>query len=152
VARDVVQDFEPAAEGKGIAIRAVCDGRVPVEVVGDRRRCRQLLRLLVDNAVKFTERGSVVVSCDVREEEPGRAVLLWTVRDTGIGFDVADLPRLLEPFVQAEGGHARPYPGAGLGLALARRLAEAMGGTLQAMSTPGGGSTFRVETVVEVPG
>jgi len=145
VLRGVVREYRPTAEAKGIELVAEAGEGLPNALLGDRRRTRQLLRLLVDNAVKFTDEGRVVVSCELRSGEASGPRLRWTVCDTGIGFEAKELPRLLETFVQADASDTRRFGGAGLGLALARRLAEAMEGVLEATSTPGGGSTFWVE-------
>jgi signal transduction histidine kinase len=147
VVHSVVREYATAASAKGVELRATTDG-CPEQVIGDRRRCRQLLRLLVDNAVKFTDEGVITVSCASGEPRAEGATLRWTVTDTGIGFDPDDLPYLLQPFEQARSGSTRAFDGAGLGLALAQRLAQAMGGAIEATSAPGQGSTFEVEVRV----
>ncbi len=147
VVREVVADLEPAARAKGLELTGSLGADVPDRVLGDPRRTRQLLRILVDNAVKFTAVGHITVSCELGNDGGGNggARLRWTVEDTGIGFDAADLPRLMQDFVQADGSASRRYQGSGLGLALARRLVAALGGALEATSVPGQGSRFTVE-------
>jgi signal transduction histidine kinase len=107
----------------------------------DRLRFRQVLNNLLSNAVKFTPAGGSVVIAIRRDDRGGAAIEL---RDTGIGMRPEDIPRALEPFQQIEGGHARGFPGAGLGLPIAKGLAEAHGGTLRIESAPGQGTTVTI--------
>lgn len=152
VVNEVTRSYRPAAEAKNIEFGAEVGDDVPAAVIGDPLRTRQILRLLVDNAIKFTVSGRVKVSCTVLGVVDDGLRLRWTVEDTGIGFDVDELPRLMETFVQGDGSLTRRHDGAGIGLALARRLVEAMGGALDATSTPGEGSTFWVDIPVKVGG
>ena len=125
-------------------------------LLGDEQRLQQVLVNLCSNAVKFTERGEVALSVEaVSEREgdrgPGRAGaaptcrLRFTVRDTGIGMNAADLRRVFEPFVQADPSTTRRFGGSGLGLTISRQLVALMGGTLTADSRPGEGSRFSFE-------
>lgn len=111
-----------------------------LELFIDYDRARQLLANLVGNAVKFTEGGRIDLVC---ESLPDGAILLY-VRDTGIGIYPEDIPRALEPFVQIDSALHRRFRGTGLGLPIARQLAEAHGGTLSIESTPGRGTTVSV--------
>jgi CheY-like chemotaxis protein len=112
----------------------------PVYVDVDERKLRQILTNLVSNAVKFTERGSIVLglraSVDTARIE---------VRDTGIGIDAENLKRIWEPFQLIDASHTRTQGGMGLGLALTRRLTEQLGARINAVSTPGRGATFTLE-------
>jgi signal transduction histidine kinase len=112
----------------------------------DRRKLSHILRNLVANAIKFTERGEVRVSLD---HVGGAAV--FTVADTGVGISAEDAQRIFEDFVQAPGGQARQTQGTGLGLPLSRRLATLLGGTIDLESIPGSGSTFRLRLPLEPP-
>lgn len=105
--------------------------------IGDMRRTEQVLRHLITNAVKFTERGEVKVELMRDELE-----IFTLVKDTGIGIDQGQLCRLFKPFSQLDSGRARRYDGAGLGLSLSKLLIEAMGGRIWVDSRPGAGSTF----------
>ncbi|TCO83688.1 PAS domain S-box-containing protein [Plasticicumulans lactativorans] len=116
---------------------------LPSTLVGDPLRLGQVLVNLVGNAVKFTEHGEIEVRCSLRECIGERICLQFCVRDTGIGMNAEQIGRLFRAFEQADGSTTRRYGGTGLGLAIARRLVELMGGTLEASSTPGTGSTFR---------
>lgn len=127
------------AEEKGIEIAFSVAPGVPERIVGDSLRLGQVLINLVNNAVKFTDRGEVVVSVAL-EPEPG--LLRFSVQDTGIGLSEEQVGRLFQPFVQAEAGVSRKYGGTGLGLAICKRLVELMGGVIGVRSQPGLGSTF----------
>ena len=107
--------------------------------VGDEGRLRQVLLNLVGNAVKFTDRGEVSVLASSWPEGPG---LKFDVRDTGIGIPEDRQQAIFEPFTQVDGSHTRAYEGSGLGLRIASRLAELMGGDIRVQSEPGKGSTF----------
>jgi PAS domain S-box-containing protein len=137
VAEGVVELLAPRAQGKDIEIALAIDPGAPREVLGDGGRVRQILINLAGNAVKFTERGGVLirVSTDV-------AGVVLQVTDTGPGIRPARLEAIFEEFEQAEGGGLSPSEGTGLGLAISRRLAEQMGGRLTCESRLGEGSTF----------
>ncbi len=118
------------------------EGDVPVAVNGDVTRLRQVLLNLLANAVKFTERGEVVLNVSSRATEGG-AELTFAVRDTGIGLSAEGMSRLFQSFSQADSSTTRKYGGTGLGLAISKRLAELMGGSMWVQSAgPGQGSTF----------
>ena len=114
---------------------------VPQRVVGDVSRLRQVVINLVDNAVKFTPQGEVVVSVRVVSDAPG--MLEFSVRDTGIGISREQIGRLFQAFGQADTSTTRVYGGTGLGLAITRRLVELMGGHLRVDSVPGQGAHFQ---------
>ena len=140
-----VAAHRPAAEQKGLSLGVTLPDALP-PLVSDRRRLDQILLNLVNNAVKFTDRGSVAVRV-----EAGPAVTLRggpavriLVRDTGVGIRPGDLATLFQPFRQLDVGLARAHEGTGLGLAICRRLAELLGGEIRAESTFGAGSTFLV--------
>ncbi len=144
----VVAPRKPNAAQKGVALRIAVDGDVPNDVIGDAMRLRQILTNLIDNAIKFTARGSIVVN--VRKGSHG--FVRFEVTDTGIGIpaDVAD--NLFEPFVQADGTTTRRYGGTGLGLSICRQLVDLMGGTIGIVSTPGMGSSFWFELPMHAAG
>ena len=115
---------------------------VPMLLRGDPLRLSQLLGNYCSNAVKFTERGEVLLAVDVLEQGVDTVKLRFAVSDTGIGLSPEQLARLFEPFQQADSSTTRKYGGTGLGLAIARQLAELMGGEAWVESTEGAGSTF----------
>ncbi len=135
---------------KGLAFSAEWDW-LPPRLRGDPGRLRQALGIYLDNALKFTERGSVRLIATVEEEDPREALLRFAVADTGCGVPAQLLPRLFAPFEQADASTTRRHGGAGLGLALARSLAHLMGGETGVEATPGGGSTFWFTARLGVP-
>ena len=134
--------FRPAVEGKGLGFDIDIAPEAEGVFVGDAVRIRQVISNLLSNAVKFTSTGRLGLKASARNETGGRTRLTLTVSDTGIGFLPEVKARLFERFQQADGSITRRYGGTGLGLAISRALAEAMGGDLQAESTPGEGATF----------
>ena len=133
------------AQAKGLIWKIEIDGTVPAIVQGDARRVGQVLRNLAANAVKFTERGSVVVRVSAAPKAANATKIRCEVSDTGIGVDAHNLKRIFEPFTQADASMTRRYGGTGLGLAISKQLAEMMGGTIGVESKPGIGSTFWFE-------
>lgn len=131
------------AEAKGIALRTAIAPDVPTLLCGDPFRLRQVLTNLIDNAVKFTERGEVTIDVATVTTCAGAAEIGFAVRDTGIGLTAAELGRLFEPFSQADSSMTRAYGGIGLGLAVTKQLVALMGGTVGVESSAGEGSTFR---------
>jgi PAS domain S-box-containing protein len=140
---DVRSLMLPRASEKGLAFDVSCASTVPSQLVGDPLRLRQILINLVGNAIKFTDTGSVSVVLR-KVERDGIPVLSSEVSDTGIGIPNEQANRIFEPMVQGDGSATRAFGGAGLGLAIAKRLTERLGGDLSLESRPGAGSTFRV--------
>ncbi|MFN3522054.1 MAG: ATP-binding protein [Phenylobacterium sp.] len=135
--------FRPSAEAKGVELLVEVAPSAQVEAFGDARRLRQLLDHLLGNAVKYTAEGRVTLS--VMAQPAGEALLFgFEVRDTGAGFDDADLERLFGQFERADASTTREHGGAGLGLAICRRLADLIGGAITARSRPGSGASFTV--------
>jgi len=132
----------PMAARKGLALRSSIADGTPDSVLGDPARTRQVLLNLLSNAVKFTPQGEVRVALSAEPLETGRFEVRFAVTDTGIGISGKDLERLFVPFQQLDGSPSRRYGGAGLGLAISKRLAELMGGEIRVESAPGQGSTF----------
>jgi PAS domain S-box-containing protein len=133
------------AGDKGLAVAIVIAPDVPDALTGDALRLQQVLLNLVGNAIKFSERGSVTVSLSALAGPDGRPWLRCEVTDTGIGIAQEQVDRLFIPFNQADSSMARRFGGTGLGLALSRRLAALMGGSLDVRSTLGAGSTFGLQ-------
>jgi PAS domain S-box-containing protein len=140
LARDAAQAAAPAARAKGLTFELHIDGGSDL-VLGDGRRMRQVLDALLDNAIKFTDRGAVRLELRI-EPVRGGARAVFRVSDTGVGFAPADKSRLFDVFEQADGSSTRRFGGSGLGLALCRSIARSLGGSLDAESTPSEGSTF----------
>ena len=140
---EVVASVANEAAVKGLHVTSMVADEVPATVRGDGARLRQVFTNLLGNAIKFTPAGTVVARASVvRGSEDAATVLRFEVADSGIGIDAATQARLFQPFVQADGSATRRYGGAGLGLALCRRIVTAMGGQIGVRSEPGQGSTF----------
>ncbi|HKQ61676.1 MAG TPA: response regulator [Candidatus Polarisedimenticolaceae bacterium] len=130
------------AQAKGLELACAVDPAVPRLMRGDPSRFRQIVLNLLANAVKFTERGEVVVRVAVLDEEADAIELRCEVRDTGVGIDPAAQERLFSSFTQADGSTTRRFGGTGLGLAISKELVQLMGGKIGLTSAPGAGSTF----------
>jgi two-component system, sensor histidine kinase and response regulator len=139
---DAVAAFAERAASKGLELVCLLDPSVPRVAVGDHGRLGQVLNNLLANAIKFTDKGEVVLRAAVTEERGDSVVLRVTVSDTGIGVSPEAQGRLFQAFSQADGSTTRRYGGTGLGLAISRRLAEMMGGAMGLSSAAGQGSAF----------
>ncbi|MBL9127058.1 MAG: HAMP domain-containing protein, partial [Verrucomicrobiales bacterium] len=138
------------AEAKGLEVVSRVEDGVPARLRGDPDRLRQVLINLLGNAVKFTERGTVVVTCSVAETAGTKVVLRFDVADTGCGIAPEQQTMIFEAFCQADGSMSRSYGGTGLGLTICRQLVHLMGGRISVESTPGRGATFSFTTRFEV--
>ncbi len=145
----VAELIGPVATRKGLEVACELTPGTPEWAIGDASRLRQIFLNLLNNAVKFTETGEVVVSVEADAPVDGRRTYRATVRDTGIGIAPDRVDRLFRSFSQADVSTSRKYGGTGLGLAISRRLAELMDGTMWVESTgvPGEGSTFHLTFV-----
>jgi CheY-like chemotaxis protein len=144
-------EFASRAREKGLFL--ICSPRSPLPdvVVGDATRLRQLLGCLIDNAVKFTSSGGVEVSVEAPVSSNRHAEVTIQVRDTGVGIAKERAAEIFESFRQIHGGLTRPHPGLGLGLAIAHKLAEMMGGRIQVDSALGAGSCFTFNALFPLP-
>jgi PAS domain S-box-containing protein len=151
---DVIDLFAGRALEKEIELVHLLAADVPAHLSGDATRLRQVLVNLLGNALKFTERGEVIVTVEA-EPVDTRVRLRFTVRDTGIGIPPAVMDRLFKSFSQGDASTTRRFGGTGLGLAISKRLVEMMGGEMRVESEVGKGSTFQftiVANVARVPG
>ena len=143
----VAELLAPRAAEKGIEIGCFVDPSTPRRLIGDEARIRQSLINLAGNAVKFTDVGGVAIEVSA-EAAPQGVRLICAVRDTGVGIDLDAAPRLFDEFAQASLDAQRRSEGAGLGLAITRRLARAMGGDVAVKSAPRKGSVFTLTILV----
>ena len=139
---DVTGLLGDRAVAKGLEWASLVQPGVPMQVRGDPGRLRQVLVNLAGNAIKFTERGEVVLRARLEAERGDVVLVRFEVSDTGIGMPAEVTARLFQPFTQADSSTTRRYGGTGLGLAISRQLVELMGGEIGVRSEPGAGSTF----------
>lgn len=142
---DLVIALSLHAKEKGVTLALKIEGLFPDNIVSDPTRVRQVLMNLINNALKFTERGEIQVSAVAREREVGsdQVIVEVSVQDSGIGIPVEKQARLFEAFMQGDSSTTRKFGGTGLGLNLSRQLAEALGGNLFLLSSnENAGSTF----------
>jgi hypothetical protein len=147
----VVSLFSARAHDKGIELAAHIARDVPAVIQGDSIRLRQVLGNLVNNAVKFTEAGAVLLSVSQVESADPHCMLEFAVSDTGVGVAPAEQGRIFEAFEQADGSVTRKFGGTGLGLAISRQLVDLMKGTMGLHSEPGVGSRFHFRIRAGVP-
>jgi len=146
----VADSLSARAETKGLVTAVTVADDLPDILVGDAVRLRAALENLIDNAVKFTERGTVRLDVRAARATRGRAKVVVAVSDSGIGLKPAEIKRLFRPFTQANADIARRYGGTGLGLAVVKALAKLMGGDLTVTSGHGRGSSFRLSALFAV--
>ncbi len=130
------------ASGKGLDLKVSIDEKVPVYLVGDPDKIRQIFTNLLNNSIKFTHQGSVTLALTCGSIRGKSVKLLCSVTDTGIGIPADKMKQLFEPFTQADGSITRRYGGTGLGLTITRKLVELMGGEISMSSHVGKGTTF----------
>ncbi len=140
--RDVESLMRPQAHAKQLALHVDTDPAVPERVLADPTRLKQVVFNLLANAIKFSDRGAVVLDVRRREGTNGAPELEFVVSDTGIGMDEATVAALFSRFMQGDSTPSRRHGGTGLGLEISRNLARLMGGDITARSKPGEGSTF----------
>jgi signal transduction histidine kinase/CheY-like chemotaxis protein len=142
VAGGVVKSIANAAHKKGLELTLQLEPDVPLDLLGDSNRLRQVLLNLIGNAIKFTATGEVAVTVSVVEPGEDRPTLHFAVRDTGIGLSPEQQSKIFRPFEQANSSTTRQYGGTGLGLAISSRLVQLMGGEIWITSALGRGSVF----------
>lgn len=144
VAQQCIEMFSPMADAKGLGIDLIIDDSLHQRYLGDPNRIRQIIFNLISNAIKFTETGDVLLEIYLQDDKVADSAIVLGVSDTGIGMTAAQQASLFTTFSQGDASIARRYGGTGLGLALCKRLAELMQGSIRVKSAPGNGSTFIV--------
>ena len=142
LARTAGDSLAGRATAKGLRSAVEISDRLPAFVTGDPVRLRAALENLIDNAVKFTEHGDVVLKATAARRPKGKIAVTFAVSDSGIGLSLAEIRRLFRPFSQANVSIAARFGGAGLGLSSVKQLARAMGGDVTVAQRRGGGTTF----------
>jgi signal transduction histidine kinase/DNA-binding response OmpR family regulator len=148
--RKTLETFSVRARAKGLELAVQIDPQIPEMLVGDPARLRQVLTNLVDNAIKFTERGEIAVEVNGERGDAAEVSLHFSVRDTGTGIPKDKQERIFEAFVQADGSTTRNYGGTGLGLGICKKLVEQMQGKIWVESTPGEGSVLHFTALLPI--
>ncbi|MBW1808124.1 MAG: response regulator [Deltaproteobacteria bacterium] len=147
---DITHLLSARAVEKGLKLNVAFAAETPSMVVGDAGRIRQVLTNLVDNALKFTKQGSILVSAECLEKTKQQAKIRLAVQDTGIGIPNGKLGQIFDVFTQVDASASRPYSGTGLGLAISKQIVELMGGVVQVESQPGSGSRFWFDLLLPI--
>jgi CheY-like chemotaxis protein/nitrogen-specific signal transduction histidine kinase len=148
LARNAADSLTGRAAAKGLQPSVEISEKLPAFAIGDPVRLRAALENLIDNAVKFTEQGSVALSVTPMRAAKGKVGVAFAVSDSGIGLSLAEVKRLFRPFSQANVSIAARFGGAGLGLSSVKQLSRAMGGDITATQRKGGGTTFTLNVVL----
>src|SRR5436190_3270458 len=143
---DTISTLGFRAHEKGLELACYVEGNVPNGVLGDPGRLRQVIVNLIANAIKFTERGEIVLRVIADRKIQDNVILRFSITDTGIGISPEKQKLIFEPFTQADNSTTREYGGTGLGLAICSQLVSLMGGRIWVESNPGLGSTFHFTT------
>lgn len=141
---EIQKNFEVRAAQKSIRFEVHVDPHIPSPLMGDVMSVKQILINLVNNAIKFTEHGSVTVNVAMEQEKKNSCVVRMEVRDTGIGIPEDVKGKLFSAFTQSSSDISRKYGGTGLGLAISKKLVEMLGGTISVESAEAKGSVFMV--------
>jgi PAS domain S-box-containing protein len=142
--------FTQSAVEHGLELYFYMKNDVPGVIIGDELRLDQILTNLLSNALKFTHHGTVTLTIELKERYANRAIIGFSLSDTGIGLSDEEISKLFHPFTQADSSMTRKYGGTGLGLAISQKLVNAMGGELSISSVKGEGSTFSFNIETEV--
>lgn len=147
----VVATFEARAEAKGLQVEISLDESVPPQILGDPVALRQIIANLVDNAIKFTEHGSIAITVVTKERAADSVTLEVAVADSGVGIPAEMVERIFNEFTQASYETAMRFGGTGLGLSITRKLLSMYGSHVDVVSTPGEGSTFSFRIRLSLP-
>lgn len=147
---EALKVYESAARSKQLALHQELPPDLPLELLGDRIRLSHLLHILVGNAIKFTDAGTVTIGVTMVPQDTGEQRVCITVTDTGIGIAPEKMAQIFEPFVQSDMSSMRRFGGLGLGLPICRRLVASMGGSISCENTVGTGSRFSINLPIQI--
>jgi len=139
---EIINSFAISAKEKKLDLKFTIEDKFPKSVITDPARLKQILTNLISNAIKYTEKGEIIVSADFRKSAKDNIELIFSVKDTGIGISKEAIPQLFQPFIQLDSSSTRKYGGTGLGLIISKNLVEMMKGKIRVESHPGKGSDF----------
>jgi signal transduction histidine kinase/CheY-like chemotaxis protein len=145
----VIDLMKPTAQNKRLELMSDIDHNIPAELIHDERRLRQVLMNLVNNGIKFTDNGEVLIRAEMVNRESDFVQIKFSIKDTGIGIDEKSIEQLFQSFYQVDSSISKKYGGSGLGLSICKDLIHAMGGRIWVESKPGQGSTFFFTIVAE---
>jgi signal transduction histidine kinase/CheY-like chemotaxis protein len=148
----VIDLLKPLAHSKKIELMSDLSPKVPMEIIFDEHRLRQILMNLVNNGIKFTEKGEVLIKTELINSEKDFVQIAFTITDTGIGIDSDKLEKIFESFYQVDSAINKKYGGSGLGLAISQGIAHELGTRIKVQSKPGQGSSFSFTIVAEASG
>jgi PAS domain S-box-containing protein len=149
VLKSVSDVLSPKIQKKGLEFHFDIDNDVPNQLIGDPVRLGQILTNLTDNAVKFTDKGHIIISLRILENSKKSVNIEFTVKDSGIGLSREQIEKLFKPFNQADTSTTRKFGGTGLGLSIVKKLVLMMGGDIRIESQPGKGSSFVFNTILK---
>lgn len=149
IIEEVIQITSVQILNKRVTIYYEIEETVPNHLLGDAEKLQQILINLIGNAIKFTDEGSIHITVQLSDRPTQNPILIFCVKDTGIGIPEADLPYLFDPFTQVDDSRSRQYNGTGLGLAICHQLIELMGGNIWVESAYGKGSSFSFSLAFE---
>jgi signal transduction histidine kinase len=150
VIEDAVSIILPKAEEKRLELEIILNPNVPKKVIGDPTRLSQIINNLLNNAIKFTDKGKITLKVNSEDIDDQKALIKFEVKDTGIGINDNTLNLLFTPFTQADASTTRKFGGTGLGLAICKELVKLMDGEISVESKPKEGSTFKFSVKLEV--
>ena len=147
---EIIKEFAPLIAENNLNVNQEIDKDIPSQIICDRTRLKQILGHLLENALKFTSRGGVIIKAGFTSlKANSRPKLQFEIQDTGIGIHPEKILTIFQPFCQGDSSNTRQYGGTGLGLSICQLLIEAMGGSISCQSTPGTGTSFRFSTAFQ---
>ncbi len=147
--KEITDKFKPLINKKGLAFKYFLDKNIPKTIVGCKKLLEKTLNLILENAVKFTEKGVITYECKLMEKNNSMITICFIIKDTGIGINKKKLDKIFDYFVQGNSSMNRKHEGLGMGLTLAKKFIEKTGGKIYLDSKEGEGSEFRIIVKVE---